>query len=57
MKEIEKKFLIKKLPDNLKQYKSIQIEQGYLNTLGETILRIRRYGNSYLTEINSIEEL
>lgn len=43
--EIERKFLIDKLPDNLEQYPCRQIEQGYLCT--EPVIRIRREENEY----------
>lgn len=45
--EIERKFLIDKnnLPENLEQYPSKQIEQGYLCT--DPVVRIRRSNNSY----------
>ena len=38
--EIERKFLIKALPGHLSQYKSHEIEQGYLCT--SPVVRIRR---------------
>lgn len=45
--EIERKFLIEKdkLPENLEQYPSRQIEQGYLCT--SPVVRIRRSDDSY----------
>lgn len=45
--EIERKFLIEKnkLPENLEQYPSKKIEQGYLCT--EPVVRIRRSNDSY----------
>jgi len=43
MNEIEKKFLIKNLPENLEQYEKVRIEQGYLNTVVTPTLRIRKY--------------
>ena len=43
--EIEKKFLIKKLPANLEQYPHDQIEQAYLCTT--PVMRIRRHGDHY----------
>lgn len=45
--EIERKFLIdkNKLPENLEQYPSKQIEQGYLCT--DPVVRIRRSNDSY----------
>lgn len=38
--EIERKYLIKKLPDHLENYPCRLIEQGYLNT--SPVIRIRR---------------
>ena len=38
--EIERKYLIHSLPENLEQYPCKQIEQGYLNT--DPVVRIRR---------------
>ena len=43
--EIEKKFKIKKLPENLSQYKKKVIEQGYLCT--NPIVRIRRSNEDF----------
>ena len=43
--EIERKYLVKEVPRNLSQYKSVMIEQGYL-TVDPTI-RIRRIGEEY----------
>lgn len=43
--EIERKFLIKSLPDNLEEYPFHQIEQGYLNT--DPVIRIRREDEKY----------
>lgn len=48
MNEIEKKFLIKNLPENLEQYEKVRIEQGYLNTLATPTLRIRKYNQEYI---------
>lgn len=46
--EIERKFLISQLPDNLERYPCHQIEQGYLCT--QPVVRIRRQDDScYLT--------
>lgn len=46
--EIERKFLIKKLPDNLTSYKARKIEQAYLCT--DPVVRVRRdNGDYYLT--------
>ncbi len=43
--EIERKFLVRTLPAQLKTYPSHQIEQGYLCT--EPVVRIRRQDDSY----------
>ena len=46
--EIERKFLLKHLPENLERYPSCRIEQSYLCT--DPVIRIRRQDNSfYLT--------
>ena len=43
--EIERKFLISQLPENLDSYQHKEIEQGYLST--EPVLRIRRQDTEY----------
>lgn len=43
--EIEKKYLIHHLPENLEQYPFYIIEQGYLNT--EPVVRVRRQDDDY----------
>lgn len=43
--EIERKYLIEKLPQNLEQYPCKQIEQGYLNT--DPVIRIRKSNDRY----------
>lgn len=43
--EIERKYLIKALPENLEQYPYKQIEQGYLNI--NPVVRIRRADDTY----------
>lgn len=46
--EIERKFTINKLPDNLEQYPCLTLEQGYLNT--DPVVRVRRENDDfYLT--------
>lgn len=46
--EIEKKYLVSRMPENLDQYESKKIAQGYLCT--EPVVRIRRSNDScYLT--------
>ncbi|MCM1107054.1 MAG: CYTH domain-containing protein [Blautia sp.] len=44
--EIEKKFLIAKLPEHLEQYPGRQITQGYLCTA--PVVRIRRADQAYI---------
>lgn len=43
--EIERKFLIKALPENLSDYPCLEIEQGYLNTT--PVIRIRKQNDQY----------
>lgn len=43
--EIERKYLVRKLPENLKQYNKKKIAQGYLCT--EPVVRIRRSNDDY----------
>lgn len=43
--EIEKKYLIKRLPDHLEQYPCHHIEQGYLNA--DPVVRVRRQDEDY----------
>ena len=47
--EIERKYLIAKLPDHLEQYEHLEIEQAYLCT--SPTLRIRRMGDSYILTV------
>ena len=44
--EIEHKYLIKKLPENLDDFKKKEIEQGYLNR--NPVLRIRKSNDKYI---------
>lgn len=44
--EIEKKYRIKELPENLEQYEKKEIEQGYLCT--DPVVRIRKSNDSYI---------
>ncbi|MBR5799021.1 MAG: CYTH domain-containing protein [Lachnospiraceae bacterium] len=44
--EIERKFTIKQLPENLESYPCLLIEQAYLNT--DPVLRIRRQNEEYI---------
>jgi CYTH domain-containing protein len=43
--EIEKKYTIKKLPDNLEQYECKVIKQAYLNT--SPVVRVRQANDKY----------
>lgn len=43
--EIERKYLIKRLPDNLSAYKCHTLIQGYLNT--SPVVRVRKEDDSY----------
>ena len=49
--EIERKFLISKLPENLDDYPFHQIEQGYLCT--QPVVRIRRQDDDYFLTYKS----
>ena len=49
--EIERKFSIQKLPDNIQQFPSHRIEQGYLCT--NPVVRIRREDDSYILTYKS----
>lgn len=49
--EIERKFLVKELPENLEQYPYHKIEQGYLCT--EPVVRIRRQDDDYILTYKS----
>jgi CYTH domain-containing protein len=53
-KERERKFLIKKLPDNMEQYPHKKIDQGYLAiTQDGTEIRLRKKGNKYFQTVKS----
>lgn len=43
--EIERKFLVSRLPDDYQSYPCLQIEQGYLNT--HPVVRVRRQNEEY----------
>lgn len=51
--EIEKKFLVKYLPEDLEKYPYDKIEQGYL--CGNPVLRIRKRNNEYILTYKSRE--
>lgn len=44
--EIEKKFKLKSIPNDLNNYERIEIEQAYLNYGCKPTLRIRKYNNN-----------
>ncbi len=51
-KEIERKFLVNQLPDNLQQYPSTKIIQGYLAiTEDGTEVRLRKKGDRYFQTV------
>ena len=55
--EIEKKFKIKELPEELEKYEKIEIEQAYLNHGCKPTLRIRKYNeNEYILSYKSRKE-
>lgn len=49
--EIERKYLIEKVPENLLDYPCFQIEQGYLST--DPVIRIRQENNTYILTYKS----
>ncbi|MBQ9521711.1 MAG: CYTH domain-containing protein [Oscillospiraceae bacterium] len=44
--EIERKFLISRLPDALEQYPCVRMEQAYIST--DPVIRVRRAGERYI---------
>ena len=50
--EIEKKFLVKVMPENLSVYPKVEIEQGYLSSRNP-VLRVRRSNNDYFLTYKS----
>jgi adenylate cyclase len=52
--EIERKFLVKELPENLSKYPSTEIIQGYLAiTEDATEVRVRKKGDRYFLTVKS----
>lgn len=49
--EIERKYLLKQLPENLNSYKHRRLEQGYLST--SPVVRIRRQDDEYILTYKS----
>ena len=45
--EIERKFLVNKLPEDLLEYPSVSIEQGYVIVTADKELRIRKRGEAF----------
>ena len=53
--EIEKKYLVSELPDNLPQYKCRKIEQGYLSS--SPVVRVRMDNDEYYLTYNHMNIL
>ncbi len=51
--EIERKFLVDRLPDGLDDHPSAEIEQGYLAITNEVEVRVRRYGEQAFLTVKS----
>ncbi len=49
--EIERKFLVKKIPDNLEQYICYEIKQGYIST--NPTIRLRKKNEDFILTIKS----
>ena len=49
--EIERKFLIDRLPENLEEYPHKELEQGYLCT--DPVVRVRKEGEEYVLTYKS----
>ena len=47
--EIERKFLIKELPDDLDRYESHRIKQAYIST--DPTIRIRQWDDEYILTV------
>ncbi len=54
--EIERKFLVKSLPENLEKYPHKQISQGYISNTDPTI-RIRQLDDKYILTIKSVSNV
>jgi CYTH domain-containing protein len=55
--EIERKFLVEQIPDDLGAHPSREIDQGYLAITDDVEVRVRRYGDhSFLTVKSSGNE-
>ncbi len=49
--EIERKFLIRTMPENLEQYPCLEMEQGYLSI--NPVIRVRRQNEEYVLTYKS----
>lgn len=49
--EIERKYLVKEIPENIEEYTHKELEQGYLCT--EPVVRVRREGEDYVLTYKS----
>ncbi len=49
--EIERKYLIKEMPENISEYEHHEISQGYVDT--DPVVRIRRYDDNFILTIKS----
>ncbi len=49
--EIERKFLVEILPDDIETLPHSEIEQGYLAVAGETEVRLRRVGHAHFLTV------
>ncbi|MCM1244197.1 MAG: CYTH domain-containing protein [Roseburia sp.] len=49
--EIERKYLVRQVPEHIEQYDHSEIEQGYLST--EPVLRIRKLDDQYVLTYKS----
>lgn len=49
--EIERKFLIKSLPENLENFTHYEIRQGYIST--DPTIRLRQQDNTYILTVKS----
>ncbi len=50
--EIERKFLIKSLPDNLESYSCDTLIQAYIST--EPVIRVRQKNEDYILTLKSV---
>ncbi len=53
MKEIERKFLLEKIPNSIKILQKKEIIQIYICSEEKTAIRVRKYGDNYFLTIKS----